>query len=190
MFRRFHDDCRILQAARLYRAGCLIPGHYTWEWDQIGSQPRSTAEIVAEAGRVTLRYRLTVIGEDVEQRVAIITAPCVPTSGLRWFFECPTCGTQRRKLYSPPGCLFGCVDCYGITYRSVWTDTSLQRKLRVLAQVGAVLEGHPADGTVPSGVYALRRKRQIKMRARLRDLLAIAALELMRDDDASGDRLY
>jgi hypothetical protein len=182
MSRRYVDDCRLLQAATLYRCGCLNPGQYTWEWDQVGSQPRSMAEIVVEAGAITLRYRLEGVRELIEQRVPIITGQCVPTSGKRWFFECPTCGTRRRKLYSPRGCPFRCRDCYSILDRSTWKDTLLQRKLRRVAQIGAVLEGRPVDGTVPPGVYALRRKRQVKMRARLQDLLAIATLELLRED--------
>jgi hypothetical protein len=181
------DQCRLLVAPTLYRAGFLKPGRRTWEWDQPGSQRRS-AEIVTEADAITLRYRLET-GQEIEQRISVVTLPCKPTRGVRWFFECPFCGRRRWKLYSPPGCLFRCRDCYGLVYRTC-SEGKLWRRLRRMAQVGVLLEGVPVDGAVPLSHRDRVRLRRTALRERLRDLLAIGFLELVRDDDADGGGLY
>jgi hypothetical protein len=172
MTRRYHDDCRILDAASLYRCGCLKPGKYAWEWCQIGSQPRSTAEIVTEADIVRIE----------DQCLQFEWKPCKPTSGAEPAWRCPTCSRRCRKLYSPPGGLWRCRGCWELEYR-IWHEGWMARTLRTVAQVGVPLAGDPVDGKVPVSYRERQRssKRRVH-RARMRELLAVAALEVLRKD--------
>jgi hypothetical protein len=168
---RFHDECRILDVAAVYRCGFLTVGQRSWEWDQVGSQDRSTVEIVTEANAVRFE----------KQYVPFEWLPCKPTRGARPLWRCPTCGRLCWKLYSPPGGLFRCRGCWELEYR-VRKEGRLMRRLRLVSQIGAPLAGAPAGGSVPPSYRDRHRyKRRTELRARLQDLLAIAALELMRE---------
>jgi hypothetical protein len=172
---RFHDDCRICEAAALYRCGRLNPGKYTWEWALPGS-PRASVEIVTEADVVCLD----------NQSITIEWRPCKPTRGAIPLWRCPTCGRRCHKLYSPPGGLFRCVKCWDLKYR-VLLETWEGRTLRAVAQVGVPLAGAPADGSVPLSYRARHRSpERIAHRARMREALAMMALELLRKDQPSS----
>ena len=60
----------------------------------------------------------------IEQRIEIISWPC-NYGGFRYYFACPAvvdgvyCGNRVTKLFIPPaGSVFGCRDCYDLTYQS------------------------------------------------------------------------
>jgi hypothetical protein len=179
MTRRFHDDCRILEAAVLYRCGCLNPGQYTWKWDQPGS-PRVSTEIVTDLDAVRLE----------NQHVPFEWKSCRPTRGAQPLWRCPTCGRRCAKLYSPVGGLFRCRACWELKYR-VCNEGQMMRHLRYAAQIGVPLAGAPADGSVPLSYRSRdRNPRRSLHRARIREVMAVLVLELLRDDDADGDGLY
>jgi hypothetical protein len=172
---RFHDDCRILEAAALYRCGCLTSGRYTWEWALPGSQPRSV-EIVTEADVVRIE----------NQHIPLEWRPCKPTRGAIPLWRCPTCGRRCVKLYSPPGGLWRCRGCWDLGYR-VWNEGWIARALRCAAQVGVPLAGAPVDGRVPLSYRERHRSpERIAHRARMRQALAAMALELLRKDQPSS----
>lgn len=68
--------------------------------------------------------------------------------GTRYWFRCPVvrdgkrCGRRVRKLYLPPGLnVFGCRDCYHLTYRSVQEHDDRKYKLaRNLSAVEAAID--------------------------------------------------
>jgi hypothetical protein len=87
------------------------------------------------------------------------------------------------RLFSPPGGLWRCRGCWELEY-GVWNEGWMARTVRSVAQIGVPLAGAPADGEVPLSYRARHRlgaKRRAH-RARLRELLAIAALEVLRKD--------
>jgi hypothetical protein len=173
----FHDDCRILDAATLYRCGFLTPGHKgAWEWALPGSQ-RAATEIVTEADVVRLD----------DQRITIEWKPCKPTRGAQPLFRCPTCSRRTPKLYSPPGGLWRCRGCWDLGYR-VWNEGWMARTLRSAAQVGAPLAGSPVDAQVPPSSRERHRMgpKRRAYRARMRELLAVAVLEVLRKDKPSS----
>lgn len=73
----------------------------------------------------------------VEYRVEIIARPC-RFGSRRYLFLCPVgrqglrCNKPIRKLYLPPdGTVFGCRDCYNLTYKSCQThNKTLDRLLK------------------------------------------------------------
>lgn len=88
-------------------------------------------------GRLQLRYTITrPPGSDrdedktkVRQWIDLETTPC-NFGGERWWFRCPLrngpdgsrCGRRCFKLHEPPGAnLFGCRECYDLTYESAQT---------------------------------------------------------------------
>jgi hypothetical protein len=134
-------------------------------------------EVVTEADAVRLE----------KQFVPFEWLPCRPTRGAQPLWRCPICGRRCRNLYSPPGGLFRCRGCWELGYR-VWNEGRLMRRLRLVSQVGGPLVGTPAGGTVPPSCRDRAHKRRTELRDRLENLLAIAALELLREDWERRDR--
>jgi hypothetical protein len=169
--KRFHDDCRILEIARLYRCGLLNPGQATWEWELPG-EPRSTAVIVTEPDVVRLE----------NQRLPFEWKPCKPTRGADPLWRCPGCDRRCRKLYSPPGGLFQCRGCWELEYR-IWHEPPLVRRLRYVGQIGVPLAGSPVGGQVPPPNRQRKRSREkVARQARIREVAALVVLELLRED--------
>jgi hypothetical protein len=172
----YYENCRIFDAASLFRCGCLNPGRYAWEWSLPGS-PRASTAIVTDTDVVRVD----------DQRITIEWKPCKPTRGAQPLFRCPTCSQRRVRLFSPPGGLWRCRECWDLQYR-VWNEGWMARMLRAVAQVGVPLAGSPVDGRVPLSCRARTRtglERQM-YRARVRELLAVAALEVLRKDPPSS----
>ncbi len=71
-----------------------------------------------------LVVRLGVLSSAIEQRIEFIKWPC-NYGGFRYYFACPAvkdgvyCGNRVTKFFLPPGgSVFGCRDCYDLTYQS------------------------------------------------------------------------
>jgi hypothetical protein len=172
MIAPFHDDCRILEAAVLYRCGFLKPGTRAWKWDQLDGL-RGPVEIVTEADVVRLE----------NQRLPFEWEPCRPTRGADPLWRCPTCGRRCRKLYSPPGGLFLCVEYWEVKYR-VWNEGRLMRRLRYAARIGVSLAGAPVGAEVPLSYRERRRTPEnLTRRNRIRKAAEALLFELVRDDD-------
>ena len=117
-----------LDVRKLSREGMLDPGYrgsLTWWY---GERKVSSIVLLAEHGRVVLKYRHRRGGrlgdewEDVEQPVYLTWTPC-NLGGKRPWFVCPGvvggryCGRRVAILYSA-GPYFLCRHCYDLTYRS------------------------------------------------------------------------
>jgi hypothetical protein len=118
-----------LDVRKLNREGTLVPGYrgsLSW-WH--GEREVSSIGLLAEHGRVVLKYRhrrrrggLGDEWEDVEQPVYLTWTPC-NLGGKRPWFVCPGvvggryCGRRVAILYSA-GPYFLCRHCYDLTYRS------------------------------------------------------------------------
>jgi hypothetical protein len=167
----FHDDCRILEAAALYRCGFLTPGQRAWKWDQPGS-PRVSVEIVTEVDVVRLE----------NQYLPFEWMPCRPTRGADPLWRCPTCDRRCRKLYSPPGGLFLCVECWELKYR-VWYEGRLMRRIRYAARIGVSLAGSPVGAEVPPSYRERQRTpANLTRRTRIRNAAAELLFELLQED--------
>jgi hypothetical protein len=178
---RYVDDCRILESYALARAGFLKPGRRAWEWALPG-RPRTSAEIVAEPGKVILRYRLDATGEEMEQHVALDVVPCKPTRGARLMWLCPTCGRRCSKLYGSGDRRFACIECLGLRHKSQ-SEREHRRMLRRASQMRVLLIGTPVDGEIPPPYRSRHRDpRRALFRARMREALAKMAFELLRSD--------
>jgi hypothetical protein len=71
-----------------------------------------------------LVVRIGVLSSAIEQRIELIRWPC-NYGKFRYYFACPAvkngvyCGNRAEKLYLPPAAkVFGCRDCYDLTYLS------------------------------------------------------------------------
>jgi hypothetical protein len=93
MTRHFHDDCCVLDAAALYRCGCLKPGEYVWEWRLPGSQQRSAA-IVTEHDVVRIDNQFI----SLEWRPASQRAERYRCGDVRPAVSSATSSTARREV--------------------------------------------------------------------------------------------
>ncbi len=116
-----------LDVRKLKREGMLYPGYRgSLAWWR-GERKVSSIGLLAEHGRVVLKYRHHRRGElgeweDVEQSVYLTWTPC-NLGGKHPWFVCPGvvggryCGRRVAILYSA-GRYFLCRHCYDLTYRS------------------------------------------------------------------------
>jgi hypothetical protein len=146
------------------------------EFGRLPGSQRASVEIVTEPDVVCIEG----------QHIPLEWKPCQPTRGAQPLFRCPTCSRRCARLHSPPGGLFRCCKCWDLKYR-VWNEGWEARTLRSVAQVGVPLVGAPVDGRVPlSRRERLRSLERRAHRARMRDALAMMALELLRKDQPSS----
>ena len=61
-------------------------------------------------------YRGGLLGENVSQRIPIVTMPIF--EGMRLWLKCPNCDRRRTKLYLPYQGRFACRKCHDLAYRS------------------------------------------------------------------------
>jgi hypothetical protein len=116
--------------ARHIRAG---GGLYSVTWKPrhtlLGQRQESsiTYAVVEGGGAIRLQYRNVTTGQEVDERVAVVSAQL--RYGQRLFWQCPGCSRRAALLYyrgsnGMPGFLsrqpgrFRCRQCHGLTYRS------------------------------------------------------------------------
>ena len=92
------ESCRSLDANRLHKAGCLLPGWWGgWQWTSNGEKVASIM-LRAEADRLHLSYRVRIGGgewEDVAETVRIVRAPW-PIRRRETLFHLPWRGERHR----------------------------------------------------------------------------------------------
>jgi hypothetical protein len=158
------DHCA-LDVRKLKREGMLDPGYRgSLVWWQ-GGREVSSIGLLAEHGRVVLKYRHRRGGlgdewEDVEQPVYLTWTPC-NLGGERPWFVCPGvvsgryCGRRVAILYSA-GLYFLCRHCYDLTYRSRQASErlgALHKARRIRQRLGGsanLMEPFPAR---PKGMH-------------------------------------
>jgi hypothetical protein len=131
--KRVVEDCLVLDANRLMRAGVLRAGRcrsdvLTWTDGDTGAVLGAIGYAVdtTDPGDpwVRLSYTAGPSDEPVEDRVGLCTTS-PHLGGVRWWFVCPgppgggPCGRRVGKLYLPPGERhFRCRHCHRLTYTS------------------------------------------------------------------------
>jgi len=128
------EVCRCLDLRAMHRDGVLLspPGS---RWEVRWSGPDGTTEatlsysVFATSGGATA-LRIDSNPRDGQSRMKFeymieITTTQPRFGGRRYWFRCPLlregirCGKRVGRLYLPPGQqLFGCRQCYGLTYQS------------------------------------------------------------------------
>lgn len=99
----------------------VCSGSTTWT-SGFGQKIASIGWKVDRPRQLTIHYTISSQCEDKEQkyayRVGCTTTPC-NYGGVRYWYQCPSCGSRRRILYLPPGRdVFACRDCHRLTYKS------------------------------------------------------------------------
>lgn len=130
------DDYRTVDVRHWAREGVLRPGFRArWQWTRRG-EIEATAEVRAEAGRVTLVSRIWTDGEWKAERhsVQIVRTPC-HLGGARPWFICPAqgCGLRVAILYDAAN--WCCRTCLNLAYASqcespTWRHISYAQKIR------------------------------------------------------------
>jgi hypothetical protein len=102
----------------------------TVEWKNVAGDVVGSVEVesfisvaVAKTSFLVVRQGVLATG-GLDQRIELIKWPC-NYGGFRYYFACPAvkdgvyCGGRVTKLFLPPGSkVFGCRDCYDLTYQS------------------------------------------------------------------------
>ncbi|GCB03892.1 hypothetical protein [Ralstonia sp. SET104] len=104
--RRLHRD-------NLLRAGLA----YGWQWKGDTGKVTASIDVRTDHGGLTVSY--TTNGEDVEQRIGIVTTRCNYGGGRPWFV-CPYCHKRRALLYLVRQ--VACRTCFHMTYPSQCED--------------------------------------------------------------------
>jgi Zn finger protein HypA/HybF involved in hydrogenase expression len=129
------ESSLILDVVELARKGCLADGsRFRSRWWQ-GQREIATFTCSVEDGWLDL-YSVRpghMTNDDHDRRDQVeLTRTLTSFGAERVWFICMTCGRQVRKLYLPPGALhFRCRTCYGLTYQSRQTRTSIYTKALV-----------------------------------------------------------
>lgn len=123
----------------LHREGLLTPGRRSdVNWSRNG-QKMATIGVIAQEGRVVLRYRSRPPGgewEDKEYPVPLQWATC-RFGGQRPWFLCPCCGRRVAVLWG--GDIYACRHCHGLAYTSQREephDRLLSRALKIRERLG------------------------------------------------------
>jgi hypothetical protein len=179
------EACRSIDANRLHREGCLVPGWFgVWEWKRDGERIASISAR-AEEGCLVLSYIYGCHGgqrESVEELVLIVRVPC-RFGGTRPYLICPgvvngvACGRRVIKLYGP-GRYFLCRHCYRLVHASQregeW-DRSLRRANKLRRRLGGEPGMMAPFPTRPKGMWR-RTYKQLREQAIKAEMLADEAL--------------
>jgi hypothetical protein len=147
-------DLRILR-----RAGLIAPGECTYDtlcWRNQASRALRVRIFVdlSDADDASLR----IIGDDIDQRVAI---ECVPWGfgGMRCYFLCPIDGIRCEALYLVDG-IFASRQAHGLTYASQ-SENELSRARRKARKLHRQVDGDVRYGR-PRGRNRRRKMKQFK----------------------------
>ena len=126
------EACCSIDVLKMQREGSLVSGRrgtITWTFQPSGKPAGSVSyrveSTIDDDLAIRFSYRLVDSGEVVNRSVTV--EPTYPKyGGLRYWFRCPRlidgrmpCWRRATKLYLPRGAhLFGCRQCFGLTYRS------------------------------------------------------------------------
>ena len=139
-----------------------------------------SATISAAEGEITLSYR------DIVQRVDVELQPCTPTRGLRPYWRC-LCGRRCAKMFATDVRAFACRACTPVCYRrnrNRWPGGLMRA-----AQLALLHAGAPAGGEVPPSYIARHKsQRRMRMRGKLREVLAEVWAALDDHDRCAGAR--
>jgi hypothetical protein len=155
--------CRSLDANKLHRAGCLVPGYSGgWQWMDQGEHV-AWIGLRAEADGLTLSYRYRVAGgewQDVDEWVPLVRVPC-RFGGSRPYFTCPgvvnsvACRRRAVKLYSL-GQYFLCRSCYRLAYAcqcEVPEDRAIRRAKKLRVRLGGESDRWSSLPDRPKGMW-------------------------------------
>lgn len=106
-------DVRRLQRDDLLRAGLA----YGWQWKDDAGKVKASIDVRTDHGGLTVSY--TTSGEDVVQRIGIITTSCTYGGGRPWFV-CPCCHKRVALLYLSRR--VACRKCFQLAYPSQSED--------------------------------------------------------------------
>lgn len=126
--RRTVETTRILSIDRLRSSAAWRDGNGISIWTDRNGRTDSLVWSWTESdGTTTILLEYSVHGTLVTERITLGTRP-QKFGGLRYFFQCPSCGKRVLKLYGMER--FLCRGCQGLTYRSSQEGGSLVRQLR------------------------------------------------------------
>lgn len=143
-------------------------GSFSWSWHRGGEPSGSIGVWVDSPDSLTLRYALTVNGEQqiIAQRVNLTRTHCA-FGGMRQWFSCPRCARRVAMLYLRGG-HFACRQCQRVAHASQSED-ALARLWRKQSKIEARL-----------GDY-WRRPKGMRKRTHTRLLASVLDCEERRD---------
>lgn len=117
------------------------PGHFVWTWRRGEERAGSVSVWVNSPQSVTLKYVLTVNGnqQTVSNHIGLDHVPC-RFGGTRPWFTCPCCARRVALLYLHRG-RFACRHCQRVAYASQSED-EMARMWRKQSRLEARLGDH------------------------------------------------
>ncbi len=112
------EQCRVLSIKQLRLGGLFGYGSVTVDWWDVAGRVVASAVVRLDGDGVIVECG------SMEYKISIERMAC-RFGGVRYWFLCPAvkdgvyCGGRATKLFLPPGgAVFGCRECYDLTYQS------------------------------------------------------------------------